>query len=194
MLHSYMIRTYSERRHLGLQEYVVFEKSNFLKKIDFLRGRVPLICRLIINLHLLDHRSTSMTLIGNPIEINQTTFWIKLILILKSLPLNKLKHVTLLTESIVTATRSSILTKNETLARSKISNVTKKLIESKHRAYRQWKKKQWLSSSIVIIHWLLDVFLLFRIVETCFPDSLFCLWWLFFNNIIIFIIWTFIFS
>ena len=42
MLRSYTIYTYSERGHSGLQEYVVFEKANFLKKIDFLRGRVPL--------------------------------------------------------------------------------------------------------------------------------------------------------
>jgi hypothetical protein len=41
-------------------------------------------------------------------------------------------YVELLTESIVTATRSSIRTKNGTLSSSKISNVTKKLIESKH--------------------------------------------------------------
>jgi len=37
-LHSYMIRTYSERGHLGLPEYVFFEKSIFLKTIDFLTG------------------------------------------------------------------------------------------------------------------------------------------------------------
>ncbi len=33
-----MIRAYSERGHLGLPEYVFFEKSIFLKKIDFLTG------------------------------------------------------------------------------------------------------------------------------------------------------------
>jgi hypothetical protein len=49
-------------------------------------------------------------------------------------------YATLLTESIVTATRSSIPIKNGTLTSSKISNVTKKLIESKHQAYRQWRK------------------------------------------------------
>jgi hypothetical protein len=42
MFHSYMVYTYSERGHSGLQDYVLFEKSNFLRKIDFRRGASPL--------------------------------------------------------------------------------------------------------------------------------------------------------
>ncbi len=41
-LHSYMNRTYSERGHLGLPEYVFFEKLNFFEKIDFLWGELRL--------------------------------------------------------------------------------------------------------------------------------------------------------
>ncbi len=37
-----MLYTYSERGHSGLQEYVLSEKLNFLKKIEFLTGRSPL--------------------------------------------------------------------------------------------------------------------------------------------------------
>jgi hypothetical protein len=44
--HSYINYTYSEKGHLGLQEYVVFEKSNFLRKIDFLWGGSPLSARV----------------------------------------------------------------------------------------------------------------------------------------------------
>ncbi len=42
MFYSYMVYTYSERGHSGLQDYVLFEKSNFLRKIDFRRGGSPL--------------------------------------------------------------------------------------------------------------------------------------------------------
>ncbi len=41
-LHSYLIRTYSERGHLGLPEYVFFEKSIFFEKNRLSDGGIPL--------------------------------------------------------------------------------------------------------------------------------------------------------
>jgi len=41
MFHLYVIYTYSERGHSGLQKYVLFGKSNFLRKINCLRRGPP---------------------------------------------------------------------------------------------------------------------------------------------------------
>ncbi len=48
MYHSYIIYIYSERGHSGLQDYVFFEKSNFLRKIDFRSGGSPLMNVILI--------------------------------------------------------------------------------------------------------------------------------------------------
>ncbi len=53
-LHSYMIHTYSEREHLGLPEYVFFEKLNFFEKIDFLMEGSPLIELRVESVVLID--------------------------------------------------------------------------------------------------------------------------------------------
>ncbi|CAF0992964.1 unnamed protein product [Adineta steineri] len=50
------------------------------------------------------------------------------------------KYTTDLTESIILAMEAAIPPTNNTIKNYKISRVTKKLIENKHRAYRQWKK------------------------------------------------------
>lgn len=49
-------------------------------------------------------------------------------------------YVEKLTESIMLATKSTIPLTNDKIKNFKISKITKKLIESKHRAFRQWKK------------------------------------------------------